>query len=202
MDNSIWRAWFCRIYVVVVFVAWNATLLTELLGPMSVVTVALLIPLVLVALFMTFSLAAFKLEFSMFGTGRRAQWPDGPAITSAPHTGGSVGWYSASAPFISWSLFAEGVGVRCLGVGAGFVPLASIDRIETRSLLGGCKVLHRSAEVRSPLVIPSTPMRTALERLLAEARERGGLTRTLSVASPRSAAPALTSATAGPAARL
>lgn len=127
-----------------------------------------LLPIVLPAIFMLASIGAFKFDFSAFGRRRRTALPPGSPIVSDAGSGGKIGWFHATAPFITWSVFAEGVGLSCWGLGSAFVPLSCIRQARPGVLFGGCKVFHDSPEVRSPLDIPSTPVRTALERLLAQ----------------------------------
>jgi hypothetical protein len=112
------------------------------------------LPLLLPAIFLIFSATVFKFPYSAFGKLKRTQ-PSQNLIDSDLSFTGEIGGFQARGPFISWSLYPDGIGFSVIGVGKGFVPFSVVDSIK-QGKFSGCTVVHSSPEVRSPLVIQSS----------------------------------------------
>lgn len=108
-------------------------------------------PLLFPAIFLIFSTTVFKFPYSAFGKLKRTQ-PSQDIVDRDLSFTGEIGGFRARGPFISWSLYTDGIGFSVIGVGSGFVPFLFVDYIEQRRF-GDCTVVHSSPEVRSPLVI-------------------------------------------------
>ena len=169
--------WFNRIYLVVSVVAWlgigGRSILLFLTSfpsePNPPWEPFALIPFVLPAFWLGSSARAFRLRYSALGPDARSPLPPDPPVLRARYTGGGVGRFYATLPFVSWMVYREGVGFRIFGLGHGFVPFSDIARSERR-LLRGYKVEHTNSEVRSPLLIPSANL---LEAIMAGVRDDG-----------------------------
>lgn len=149
--------WFCLIVVV----AWNYLGFTSMASDKPPIAMLLLSPLAFAAALLIFSAGAFKLPFSALGPEPRTSLPDEQPVEYA-NAGGMIGWFNATAPFISWMVYERGIGFKAFGVGKGFVPFSQIRRVQ-KSLFWRCKVEHVSPEIRSPLRIPSKKIQLAIE---------------------------------------
>lgn len=130
-----------------------------------------LLLLTLPAIWMVFSLLAFRWDYSVFGKEPRTAAPFGGPISDSV-SGGIVGWLVASWPFFTWSVYQAGVGLSIWGCGDAFLPVSSIARFQRRTWRG-CTIWHGSPEVRSPIVIRSNRVATDLERLLSSRTNDG-----------------------------
>ena len=157
---------FYRVFCVVTIAAWNGVGLYSLSHDRSPAPMLWLLPVLVPALFLSFSLGAFRFPFSAFGRYVRTPLPTSQPLVIDRRSSGIVGHMSATVPFVSWFLFAEGIGFSVLGVGDGFIPLHLIRRTADRTFYG-FTVWHDSPEVRSPVVLPSKRLRAALLAQLA-----------------------------------
>ncbi len=157
--------WFYRIYSITVALTWNAVLIPKMIGGSKKLgsEILYLIPFLIPAIFLILSAAVFKFPYSAFGSLKRSQ-PSYDAIENASMVGGEIGHLRATAPFISWSVYTEGIGFSVIGIGSGFVPFSFVRNVDKR-MFGGCTVEHTSPEVRSPLLIPSSRISAAIENL-------------------------------------
>lgn len=136
-------------------------------GPPIVMLV--LFPLIFPAIFMILSAGVFRLSFSAFGPQARTPLPSRP-IDTATGSSGTIGWMSATIPFISWMVYSEGVGFKLFGIGSGFVNFSEVRSLK-EGLLFGCKVIHVSEEVRSPLRIQSRRICRAIDSQLENSQD-------------------------------
>lgn len=139
---------FYRIYVVVTVLAWNVVGLWELAraGTGPQVLIWFLIPIVIPAIFICFNLAAFKFDYSIFGTLERTTAANDPILQEARYNGGGIAWLLATAPLLTWRVHANGLSFHMFGVGGGYVDYWQVKRIESHSS-SGCKISHSSSEV-------------------------------------------------------
>lgn len=157
-----------RVFAASFVLVWNGVLLWrfangESPGPEFPVLVVLFFP----AFALISSWLVFRWPYSAFGELERTPFPPSEPLSRSARIGGVAGRLRASAPFIRWSRFEEGVGFEAFGVGRGFVPFSEVTGIKRR-LFGGCRVEHRSAEVRSPLAIPPSGFSRDLLRAWSE----------------------------------
>jgi len=145
---------FYRVYTVVVGLIWNAAFIFSFFQKEEpdrfLSTFLILLPFVIPAIIMAGSFLAFPFDYSIFGKFERSHLPNEPVLESA--YGGKVGNWSASWPFITWKLYASGLGVSVSGSGEAFIPIAAITGMK-KSFIKGRVILHNSPEVRSPLVV-------------------------------------------------
>ncbi len=136
-------------------VLWNAVGLWEFVtmdaGPPTYLP--WLVPVVIPALFMVFSVLAFPFRYSVFGAYRRTSHPQEIPVLVKRDLWGRIAWLHATIPFFSWFVYPSGLGVRLLGVGSAFIPVEHIKRVWRAGLLGWT-VHHDWPEIRSPLVVP------------------------------------------------
>lgn len=161
---------FYRIYVVVAILAWNFVgfwVFTRALrtsGPP--VVMLFLVPIAIPAVFMCFNLAAFKFDYSMFGTLERTTSSNDPILEEVRYTGGGIAWLSATAPFLTWRVHPNGLSFHMLGVGSGYVDYSQVTGIKPQS--SGCRISHSSSEVRSPLYIYDKKLCVTLSQQMAQ----------------------------------
>jgi hypothetical protein len=147
---------FYRSYCFVALIAWNAYGVCEFFSdsiefkPFSPLELTI-IP----AIYMVFSLLAFRFNYSVFGQFKRTPWPQEEPLCRARLTCGRVALMSATVPFFNWYAFPSGLGFTIMGVGRGFVPYDCITEVKKGSFFSaGSKITHSWPEVRSPLVMP------------------------------------------------
>ena len=160
---------FYRIYVVVAILAWNFVgfwLFARAGTSEPPVVMLFLVPIVIPAVFMCFNLAAFKFDYSIFGTLERTTSANDPILAEAKYNGGRIAWLSATAPFLTRSVHANGLSFRMFEVGSGYVDCSQVTGIKSHSF-SACKISHSSSEVRSPLFIYDNKICVALSQQLA-----------------------------------
>lgn len=160
---------FYRIYVVTAMLAWNVVCFWELAraGTGPPVFIWFLVPIMIPAIFMCFNLAAFKFDYSIFGTLERTTAANDPILEEVRYKGGGIAWLSSTAPFLTWRVHANGLSFHMFGVGGGYVDYAQVKRIDSHSS-SACKVSHSSSEVRSPLFIYDKKICATLSQQLAQ----------------------------------
>jgi hypothetical protein len=157
--------WFYRIYCLSVLLAWNFIFFSKMMGskpPGS--EIVILMPMIVPTIFWTLNAGAFTWSYSIFGKLKRTLPPAEPPIARADGTGGIVGWCRATAPFVSWAVYPNGLSVSILLIGQGYVSCSEFREVKP-FWGGGCKISHCSAEVRSPLVIPSKRIAAAIQQI-------------------------------------
>lgn len=155
-----WSYLFFRCYCLAALLFWNGFGIWELLYALETDRLhpwfPYVAPLVIPAIFMCFSLLAFRFKYSVFGEFRRTSWPEEKSVCSARFTGGRVCLMSATVPFFNWHAFPSGLGFSIVGVGKGFIPYGHVTSIKEPSFLSpGFKITHTWPEVRSPVVLSS-----------------------------------------------
>jgi hypothetical protein len=113
-----------------------------------------LVPFVMPCVFWTASLLLFPARYSAFGPLLRTPMPSGPPIASSAFSAGRIGFFGGTAPFFSWQLFADGIGLTFHPGARAFVPFAAITSIQDGSM-GGKRIVHTWPEVRGPIHIPA-----------------------------------------------
>ncbi len=121
----------------------------------------LAVPLMLPALFMTFSWAAFPLPYSVFGPLERSPVPDQPPHYTATGLSAQVGRLNLNGPFVQVDVLPAGLALRFFGQSA-FIARERFVACE-RLRFGRTKVVHDSPEIRSPLVIGDGRLADALD---------------------------------------
>jgi hypothetical protein len=162
--------WFYRIYCLVIVFFWNFAVFSSVITKTKLKQeVFYCFPLLFPAIFLIFSATVFKFPYSAFGKLKRTQ-PSGEIIDRDLSFSGEIGGFRARGPFISWSLYTDGIGFSVIGVGSGFVPFSVVDHIEQRRF-SGCTVVHSSPEVRSPLLIQSGRFADTLVQLYQASKQ-------------------------------
>ena len=135
-------------------VAWNWVGIQGFLsgGPPGI-SMLVLVPVVVPALFMCFNLAAFPFRYSVFGPLVRSKAPDINPLKSFQGSWGRIGWCHASVPFVKYAIYSEGLAISIRGVGAAFLPMTLIESCES-GFLRGNRLGHRSPEIRNPISVP------------------------------------------------
>ncbi len=101
-----------RGFAAVIVVAWNAVGLWAWGKEDREPYFAMLVPLMLPALFMVFNLMAFKFRYSVFGPLERTPAPSEPVLEQVSATSGMIGLLHATWPFFSWELYPSGLAFR------------------------------------------------------------------------------------------
>ena len=147
--------WFYRLYCVAAIVGWNAAGFWDFAHEFKPPTyMPSMVPIFLPALFMVFNWSVFPFKFSVFGVYKRTPFPEGEPLLRVSGSWGKIGWFRATVPFFTWSVYASGVGISILGVGKVFIPVECITELRSGRWWGRCKLLHDSPEVRSPVALP------------------------------------------------
>ncbi len=131
---------------------WTSTVLPA--------TLLLFVPAMIIA----FSVFAFPIKYSLFGTRKRTLFPEEAPIKEERHTWGRVGFFYASIPFFRWTVFPSGLGIVAIGIGRAFIPIKEIVTLRTCSS-GGYELLHSSPELRNPVILPSKRIFESLQSL-------------------------------------
>jgi|GEM_PF-2616008 len=150
---------FYRAYCLTVVVLWNIVGFTVFMKTAETrepapIAFLLLIPFAIVAIFMIFSLGAFRLPYSIFGHLLRTQAPTDKIILSVNNTWGKIAWFNATMPLFSYNLHSSGLELVIKFIGKAFLPLRFVDRLES-GFFKGYKVYHNSPEIRSPITLPN-----------------------------------------------
>lgn len=159
---------FYRLYGILAILVWNAACLWEFTrgfphGPPKYIFMVL--PIMLPAMFMGFNLSVFPLKFSVFGPYERTSFPNEPSIIEKRASSGRISWFHASIPFFTWIVFPSGLGIKIFGVGSGFIPVEQMTQLQQK-FLQGYELKHNSAEIRSPIVLPSKDIFEAVQVIM------------------------------------
>jgi hypothetical protein len=154
--------WFYRIYCLGFALIWNLVLGYRIIHHQPPgFEMLILVPFLLPAIFWIMSAAAFKWDYSLFGSLERTPPPDEPPLAVANNVGGDIGFCRATAPFVSWAVYPQGLSFSVWLMGTGYISFAEIKRIKP-VFWGGCEIFHTNSEVRSPLVIPASNINAAI----------------------------------------
>ncbi len=152
-----------RVYAAVVAVGWNGVVLSQMVATHSSRPPPLMFagaPLLLPALIMLFSWAAFPWPYSIFGALERTPFPSEPATLMVGPTWARIGQLSLRGPMVVFTVLPSGVGLSIAGGARAFVPRASITGLTGGGF--GSSLAHVCAEVRSPIRFRSRELHDAI----------------------------------------
>ncbi len=157
-----------RNYLILFGVAWVSAVIVAgaraASGALDVATmlpVILLLPLAVPAVFWGLSVGMFFRPYSAIGAREVTEPPKTEPTLIVKGSFGGVGTLRATAPFVSWTLYESGLGIKIACVGEGFLKVSEIERVEGRT------VHHRSRELRSPVVVGADSIVEALKELMS-----------------------------------
>jgi hypothetical protein len=153
-----------RVFAPVAVVGWNALMFSEPAHPQPAVLFIAVLFLLLPALMMIFSWAAFPWSYSIFGALERTPIPDEPIALRVGPTSARIGLLSLRGPFVTLTVLQSGVGISILGGVRAFVPRGTMKSVSRGWLASSLE--HTCAEIRSPIRFHNRELYGALAALV------------------------------------
>lgn len=174
--------WFCRVYATVVWLGFVATMLPAAYfgmrdgdGRLFDWCAVAWLPFYSLATLLILNRFVFPWRYSVFGRYRRTPLPNEPALTVFYASYGRFARLNCTVPMVTWIVYRSGLGIKIALFGNAYIPARDIVSLSFNRLTG-CLMVHDTAEIRSPILLPTK---------VAQAIEGIGLpTRVISYAEP------------------
>jgi len=160
VQKTVFTYWFCRIYVLGVFLLFYWVLgvaLTRFVATRDTSgfeRAVFVVPAFFPAVCFVLNWAAFPIPYSVFGNRQKT-----PAPNNEPYLVVDRSWivigrhFRSTVPTVRWEMFDSGLGVAVQCIGRAFIPRKNMVRIEQCSA-GKFLLEHTCNEIRSPIFMP------------------------------------------------
>jgi hypothetical protein len=125
--------------------------------------------LVVSLVIMVSSLSVFQPDYSMFGRRKRTPLPDETPIYKRCARWGKTGGFLMSIPYVVWTLYPSGLGIKMPIIGEVFIPVENIVELKKEAYLPfwpPYQLIHNSIELTNPIILPDQKLFSLLDAMI------------------------------------